>query len=346
MESEKNSPIDTLVEFRGKLFDQRDVLRRTLQERVCGIKIKPVLSLTTAVEKLDNTFRLRVPGLLREKAEAAIALYPLLQRAARGEKLTARDIRPYRSAIKDLHEGAKWADLGLGCLSFFPPAWIATVPTRITLHRKIERGFIEAIPEILEHVKDYAVKAYPYVEYIAGFENPRQQFQEEVKYLVDTVIDNANTLRGAQKNLNESELAGKAIHQTLEKIINEDEEISANLSLIRGLVFPLLPDDVSIPNSKMLGVVSPEIVGALERVLPEEDRTGYRNRLEKQLHPLRESFLVSMFAGGKIMTLNKQLPMLFLSLREILPTNGLRFRNEFLEQARIFGADLNDKSAS
>ena len=107
-----------------------------------------------------------------------------------------------------------------------------------------------------------------------------------------------------------------------------------------------LPDDVSIPNSKMLGVVSPEIVGALERVLPEEDRTGYRNRLEKQLHPLRESFLVSMFAGGKIMTLNKQLPMLFLSLREILPTNGLRFRNEFLEQARIFGADLNDKSAS
>lgn len=153
-----------------ELFDRE----QGLPEEVLGIRAEDVVSLAGSAEAISRAFWLRWP-VSEERVQAAICLYPLLQKAAQGEGLTVKDVRPFRGAIKKIHEAAGCVDVYIGCLSWFPPAWILTIPARIALHRKIERGFIEATPSILERISDSITKVWPYVEYVTQFENPRQQ---------------------------------------------------------------------------------------------------------------------------------------------------------------------------
>lgn len=166
----------------------------------------------------------------------------------------------------------------------------------------------------------------------------------EVSFIIERIIDHAAALRGSRKD-NPNKLVGKAIRSVLEKMLSEDdEEFSINTPLIRGLAFRFLQGkEPSIPEAKMLGVVSPEIMEALVGVLPEGRQNRYRrflDSLRENPHPLREKASVKLFAGGRIQALGRYLPQLLSSLQNTLPTSGNDFRDRFLEEARVFGANL------
>lgn len=171
---------------KNKFFDPR---KPAQPEQVLGVDTEDILKLGRAVTNL---------GILPPKVDLglytlpnAVRLLPLIEEMQSGVEIDAEDIRPYRKPIKKLPFGLNFADkvaatagvIGVG------------IPVRKALNRKIERDFPGVASEAVERAREALSNIEDEVNFVAGFENPKQQFESEINELADTVSQSISEQR-------------------------------------------------------------------------------------------------------------------------------------------------------
>jgi hypothetical protein len=276
--------------------------------------------------------------------ENAIRVMPLITRVQSGEEITPEEVRIYRKPLKrlvpKLATADRWARFGvvLGGVG---------IPARRKINSKIEEELPKRLPSLLDEasvrVSEYLPMAEPYVTFFEDFDNPRQQFVSEVKLLSDSIRGIAYgraESRGAGKNVT-SEDATDGIRETINGIFTHRQAWRERMPMLSGLVIEKLPLDSKGKANKALsnsnfGVVAPEIIAAIENVLPKDERDDwFYNSILRHPHPRRglaEKFKSTEMDGVK--RLSKQL---LPSIRKLLPTRGTEVRQIFDDIKQFLG---------
>lgn len=259
------------------------------------------------------------------RMRAAVALYPLIEQATTGE-ITTDDVRPYRKAIKDMHTNAGCAASALGCLSLFPPLWVATIPSTMALNRRIERNFVDAIPDLMQNIRDQVARFQPLIDKLSQFENPRDQFTQELSRVLSE-IEFHDRADGRTVSERTADIIVKIILDLKADTVSEKYPL---LQLTVGKPLATLSDnDIS---TDRLGVAAPEIIKALEVTL---DKTGL---YEKAIgSPTLLRYLAKIVEPGKMHALDTRLPRMMCAIRDILPTSGADVRRIY----EVFKRELN-----
>jgi hypothetical protein len=112
-----------------------------------------------------------------------IGLFPLLEKLHDEEDISSGDINSHRSDIEDVVHPL---------VDEFMPSSRLLKPLgafgKITLDLIVEREFEHIVPFAMKKARDYVPRAAPYVDVMAGFDNPRQQFTDEINAINKMVI--------------------------------------------------------------------------------------------------------------------------------------------------------------
>lgn len=150
-------------------------------EQVLGVETEAILRLgraATALGALPPRVNLGLYAL-----PDAIRLVPLVEEMQSGAEITPEDVRPYRKPIKKLSLEVSFADK----LAATAGAVAVGVPLRRALNRKIEREFPIRASEAIDKAREAVASIEHEVDYIASFENPREQYVTELNDLAQTV---------------------------------------------------------------------------------------------------------------------------------------------------------------
>ncbi len=168
--------IETSAEQKGahKFFDQKSPAR---PEQICGVDTDAILRVGRAALDLGvlspkvNLGLITLPNVTR--------LVPLIEEMQAGVELSPEDIRPYRKPIKKLSPELGFADKAVATLGVLAVG----VPLRRALNRKIEREFSVRASEAVDKARETVASIENEVNIVASFENPREQFVNEVSEL-------------------------------------------------------------------------------------------------------------------------------------------------------------------
>ncbi len=258
--------------------------------------------------------------------DKALTLFPLIERIQAGEDIRPEDVRPYRKPIKRLVSKLNTADrfaalsgaVGLG------------IPIRRAINRRVEEEFPQRVGPLLEKAGSYLPQVEPYVDFIGQFENPRQQFVSEVSIVTGGIRHQAlqRAQRRGNSNIVTAEDAAEAIRRTIDSILADRQGAKEELPMFSHFLIEHLPEDVALPPSDILGVVAPEIIGALEAALPKDKRDGrFLDSILSHPHPKR--WLAERFKARQIEYVREVASLLFPSVRDLLPANGQEVRDTF-----------------
>jgi hypothetical protein len=162
----------------NEFFDPR---KPEMPEETLGVDTDALLRLGRAVTDLG----ILPPGanLALYKLPDALRLMPLLEQIQSGAETGSEDVRPYRKPIKRLVGGLGAIDK----LSFVAGDLAVGVPLRRAFNSRIEREFPEgasgALSQARERVESVREEIENGVRDLSGFDNPRQQFVEEINTL-------------------------------------------------------------------------------------------------------------------------------------------------------------------
>lgn len=150
-------------------------------EQVFGVETEAILRLgraATALGALPPRVNLGLYSL-----PDAVRLVPLVEEMQSGTPLTPEDVRPYRKPIKKLSMEVSFADKAAATAG----ALAVGIPLRRALNRKIEREFPVRAAEAIDKAREAVASIENDVDYVASFENPKEQFVTELNDLAQTV---------------------------------------------------------------------------------------------------------------------------------------------------------------
>ena len=152
-------------------------------QEIVGVETQAILRLGRAVTALG----VLPPGvnLGLYALPDAVRLFPLIQEMQSGVPLTPEDVRPYRKPIKGLSLELGFADKAAAAAGLLAVG----VPARRALNRKIEGEFPARASEAIAKAREAVADIEHEVDFVAGFENPKEQFLSEVNALAQTVSD-------------------------------------------------------------------------------------------------------------------------------------------------------------
>ena len=148
---------------------------------VLGLPAEPLNRLVGAANGLGYLAGVRVlpPGVDYRTRGAGIALVPLVERIQEGELTGPEDVSPY---VDDVIEAVpilrRYASLPFA---------------RDIMASRIEDELPDRVRDVMQSdkVQDGVDKAFeladPYIEILAGFENPREQLVQESKIVIDGI---------------------------------------------------------------------------------------------------------------------------------------------------------------
>lgn len=163
-----------------------------LPESLAGLDMVPILKLGSVAASTNGLPYGAYSAL--DKLPSVARVMPLVERVSAGQELSPEDIRPYRKSIKRLYPKVRLVDTASVALSGVGVG----VPMRHALNRRIERDFPEIARQALAESAPMVEKARADVEFLSGFDNPRQQFETEWQQLAETAyrnIEQTKTLR-------------------------------------------------------------------------------------------------------------------------------------------------------
>lgn len=149
--------------------------------QVLGLETEAILRLgraTTALGALPPRVNLALYALPN-----AVRLVPLVEEMQAGVEIKPEDVRPYRKPIKGLSLEVGFADK----LAAAAGAIAVGVPLRRALNRKIEREFPVRASEAIDRAREVVASIEGEIDFVASFENPREQFVTELNNLAQTV---------------------------------------------------------------------------------------------------------------------------------------------------------------
>jgi hypothetical protein len=303
-------------------------------EEVLGIPTVPLIEFSKNANDLlyvapyfngKTTFR-----SVDQRGKHVLALFPLIERLQAGEEIAPEDVRPYLKSIKK-------AVPKLGKVDKLA----AVSGLRKALNHKIERDFIERVPEVLSQARKqsaaYLPQMEPEVSYLAGFENPREEFVSEIALVASAIRETARSRAG---RLHHSEVtandAGYAIRQELGRLMLNKDDSQATLPLLTHFALEKAPKSTKLPDERTISVAAPEIMAILEAPLPKNQRDSqFRASIRRNPHSMRGMAMRwKSFEMGQL----KDGTHVLSSLRDLLPTTGQEVRNRF-ERIKDFLAD-------
>ena len=174
---------------KNKFFDPKMPIG---PEELGGINTGAILRLGRAATRLSL-----LPSAAYLLSDA-IPLIPLIKKIGDSQSLdiTSEDVRLYRKPIKKLSLGISFIDKLVSASAVVGVG----VPLRRKLNKRIEEEFPVRANEALEKARLLVESeaAEGYVNYLSGFDNPREQFRSEMDYLSEKVGASINAARDSR----------------------------------------------------------------------------------------------------------------------------------------------------
>lgn len=150
-------------------------------EQICGVDTEAILRLseaTTALGVLPPRINLGLYAL-----PYAVRLVPLVEEMQSGTELTPEDVRAYRKPIKKLNPSLNDGDKLIAAAGIIGVG----IPLRRALNRRIEREFPVRAAAAIDQARETIAGLESQVDFVAGFDNPQEQFVTEVNDLAQAV---------------------------------------------------------------------------------------------------------------------------------------------------------------
>ena len=336
-------------------------------EQLFGIETEAILRLgraATALGVLPSRVNLGLYAL-----PDAVRLVPLVQEMQSGTILTPEDVRPYRRSIKALSPEASSAD-GMAILASVVGVGI---PARRALNRKIEQEFPDRAAKAIDEAREKIASLESSVDYVASFENPREQFVNELDDLAQTVstaiteqrdrrvqdgipvetqpevprgimgfftkaVRKIRSFFKPKKPAVNPEVtaydAGAGIQAAVRSLAENYGASAKRFPMLSKMAFAQIPNNMNITKDR-LAFMAPEILNFLFSALPQD--SNVRNLMESVKRNPHELRFVTRFkhryAGYSLPGIQNASHTLMPAIRDVLPTEGTKVR-EIFDQAR------------
>lgn len=338
-------------------------------EQVLGIETEAILRLgraATALGALPPRVNLGLYAL-----PDAIRLVPLVEEMQSGTEITPEDVRPYRRPIKKLSLEVNFADK----LAATAGAVAVGIPLRRALNRKIEREFPTRTAEAIDKAREAVASIEHEVDYIASFENPREQFVTELNDLSQTVSSAIIEQRDWRVHNNmpaESEVpkgavgfftkavrkvkdffgffrrkpeinsevtaydAGAGIEKTFKTLTASPEVTEKRLPMLSKLILGKLPDTLPFTKDR-LALVAPEILNFLFSTSPEDrEANNLIESVNRNPHELRFVTKFKKHYGRySFEGIQRASHTLMPAIRDVLPNSGDKVREVYAQAQEL-----------
>lgn len=301
-----------------------DSASQPIPEEVLGVPTEPLLNLGQAMGNIALLGSDKLPVKARLAALTAeqnlrngLPLVPLIEQVQSGVEVTPEDVRPYRKSIKRLVPQLRTADR----LAKLSSIVLIGIPFRRYLNRRIEKEFPQKVSPMLDKASEYLPQAEPYVEELSSFDNPREQFVSEITFIAESIRKNAKERAVTKRRQVTDNDAAHAINDVATEILNNHEVSKTTLPMVSKFFIEKLGSKPKLPSIDLLTVVAPEIIYALESVLPEKKRDMSFYATIKENTGITRS-LASTFKGTDLHMAHEVASTLLPSIRDLLPTNG------------------------
>lgn len=263
---------------------------------------------------------------LAYSAADVLRIAPLLGRVVAGEQLKPGDVRPYRKAIKGIvrRHSPKFgmADRLCAATSILGVGVLA----RRALNRRVEREFIERAPSLMRKMRNNINILEPYVAMAECIDNPRTAVQSEIAFFADMLRDGSRHWAyciGA-KQVSSMDVAVGATH-IVDTVYDYPTELAEKAPLTHELLTNIELGPRPRINLDILAVAAPEIVGGLDRCLPEAQRDPEFLR-QVTANPSPKRGLALMFKSDSMNRLEEVAYRVLPNAVQCLPTNGSSVR--------------------
>jgi hypothetical protein len=304
-------------------------------DEILGLPAEPIINLGRAVGKLALIAPGKMPAALRghagdlvEHSGHMVSLFPIVERIQAGEAVKPSDVRAYRRAIKESNVTISSID----ALAVVASGLLVGIPARKAINRKIEREFPRKVIPALGKAADYLPLIEQEADFIAQFENPREQFVSEIGAVASTIRLNTRKKayrRGGSKAVLAvtAEDAAAGMRQTIKEILADEEKTKERLPMFAHFAGDKLQGS-TLPDADLLAVAAPEIMGAFDAVLAPEpqDKALLQSIID---HPHSDRGLAERFKGSQLRNLRQGTALLFTSVRDLLPARGSEAKDLF-----------------
>ncbi len=306
-----------------------------IPKEVFGINTRPLLEAIDSAESL-TTLSYEIPyetvsrpiGAASTLGAHALRMLPLIEKAAEDRPLSPEDTLPYRGVIKrSMMRVGVYTDSKIGRvktldnLTVLGSLALVGIPARRALNRRIDTEVASRLPEYIPRIKPALERAEPYVEFLEGFDNPRQQFVDEIGFIYGAVA--SHTRQGARGRI-DALAAAAGIRQTVEELAQPNSQLRHRLPLLMGQA----PKDIKVPNMPdKLAVAAPEILNILKSPLPPQSfDEGLHASVKRFQHPKRWLAKLHGPTRRKLETLQRSGTRLLPAIRDVLPQSGQEVR--------------------
>ncbi len=314
-----------------------DSASQPIPKEVLGVPTEPLLNLGQAMGNIALLGSDKLPVKTRLAALTAeqnlrngLPLVPLIEQVQSGVEVTPEDVRPYRKSIKRLVPQLRTADR----LAKLSSIVLIGIPIRRYLNRRIEKEFPHKVGPMLDKASEYLPQAEPYVEQLSSYDNPREQFVTEITFIAESIRKNAQQRAEAKRRQVTDKDAAYAINDVLTEVLDNQADSKANLPMVSQFLIEKLANRPKLPSIDLLTVVAPEIIYALESVVPEKKRDISFYATIKENTGITRS-LASIFKGSDLYAAHEVAATLLPSIRDLLPTNGQEVKKIYSRISRI-----------
>jgi hypothetical protein len=257
-----------------------------------------------------------------------IGLFPLLEKLQDDEEISSGDINAHRSDIEDVVHPL---------VDEFMPSSRLLRPLgafgKITLDLIVEKEFQHIVPFAMKKARGYVPRATPYVDVMAGFDNPRQQFTDEINAINRMVIADIDD-KTAGKPISPLAAARSLRDILLRGLLGNPHEMEDELPAFSRLI--------AIRNSRAgspgrvdlseIAALSPGILQMLSSLDPEAERRqdildGLKaNPAPADTHPIDRE---------EIESFEQAAPLIVPIVRDLIPKTGAEIQEKF-EEVKAF----------
>lgn len=256
----------------------------------------------------------------------AMELFPLVARAQTGEAVTIEDMQAHETAVRQVDSflGSRANNL-LKLLTAIPPVELLS---RIVFRRPATEDPASGAlspAAILAGAAAVLPRVEPYVELLAGFEDPRAAFVDEIGRLHADVL----TAAGDRREQFGAKEVGAAVREVAGDLV-ERPETADELPLLGGLLAIRQRHGrrLKLPPELVTAVVAPEILTILDAPLPADSQNPDAIEAVRR-RPVAATHLAERMKGRELQALRSAAPVLLPGFRDLLPQTGSEVTGRF-----------------
>ncbi|HEX5456425.1 MAG TPA: hypothetical protein VFW77_03610 [Candidatus Saccharimonadales bacterium] len=295
-------------------------------EQIFGFPTEKLAEIATAARSMNPiSERIGQDGRI---LGGLIGLFPLLEMLHENREISPQAIEAHRSDIEDIVHPL--VDEFIPSSRLFKPLGAIG---KVTLDTVVEKEFPHIVPLAMRKAEGYIPRATPYIDVLAGFYNPRQQFADEVNAINRMVIADMDS-RAAGKPISPLS-AGRSLRNILLRgLLGKPDDMTDELPALSRLM-AIRNSRAGIPGSAGLSEIAALASGILQML---GSLTPESERRQDILDALKENPVpedTHSFDGAEIDSFEQTAPLVLPMVRDLIPKTGAAVRTKF-EEVKAF----------